>query len=458
MSFSAELASWAAAVARQDRPAVVGMARDALVDIVSCMVAGAADPAATAVAAAAGASGEGPCLSFTGKRLAAAWAALVNGTAAHALDFDDNFAPGLTHATAVLVPALLALADEEGLPGAAVVDAYAVGLELQARIGRLMLPRHYELGWHATSTIGAIGTAGACARLLGLDAAAILAAMSIASSMAGGSKKQFGSMVKPLHAGLAAQHAVQAARLAEAGVRGDEEPLCGPWGFVALHLDGAPAVTEEAALAGLGEAWAIETDGLLVKRFPCCAAAHKTLDGIALLRERHGIDPSAVARVETVIPEFARRNLRFDAPIDEMQARFSLTYCGARVLRQGHLALADLTPAGVTDAEIRDWLPRVKIQAVAADLRDFAVPTRIVMQDGRVFEATVHAPRGSLADPLTEADARAKARDCCRWAGRETAWERVYALASSLCEADDCHPVLTSLEAALAPAALRHAS
>ncbi|MBN8938733.1 MAG: MmgE/PrpD family protein [Rhizobiales bacterium] len=454
MSFTADLASWAAGADGRHRPAAARIAGAAIIDIVSCMVAGAGDEATKAVAAGVGAAGRGACLAFAGPRLTPALAALVNGTAAHALDFDDNFAPGLTHATAVLVPALLALAEEEGLSGAAIVDAYCIGLELQARIGRLMLPRHYELGWHATSTIGAIGTAGACARLLKLDAAAILAAMSIASSMAGGSKKQFGSMVKPLHAGIAAHHAVLAARLAQAGVRGDEEPLCGPWGFAELHLDGPPA-SPETALAGLGESLAIETDGLLVKRFPCCAAAHKTLDGIALLRERHAIDPASVVAVETVIPELGRRNLRFDEPTSDMQARFSLTYCATRVLWQGHLALADLTPAGVADPLIREWLPRVKIATERADLRRFAVPTRIITRDGRTFEVSIDALRGSLADPLSEADIRAKARDCCRWAGCEASWETVHALAAGLPAAEDCRPVLAGLAAAIAPAATR---
>ena len=143
-------------------------------------------------------------------------AALANGTAAHALDYDDMCFVSLAHPSAPLVAAALAAAEAAGASGRALLDAYVVGFEIEARLGRAMNPRHYQRGWHCTSTLGTIGAAAAAARLLGLDATARGHALAIAASEASGLKENFGTMVKPLHAGLAARNGVLAARLAQA--------------------------------------------------------------------------------------------------------------------------------------------------------------------------------------------------------------------------------------------------
>src|SRR6185503_10510107 len=157
--------------------------------------------------------------------------ALIYGTAAHALDYDDNYHPMAGHATAVLAPAIFALAESRRVSGEATLDAYIVGLEALALVGNGVNLVHYEKGWHSTSTLGPFGAAAACARLLKLDASGVTAALSLACSMAGGSKLQFGTMAKPVHAGLAAHHGVMAALLAASGVRGHPEPLEGHWAF-----------------------------------------------------------------------------------------------------------------------------------------------------------------------------------------------------------------------------------
>jgi 2-methylcitrate dehydratase PrpD len=267
MTIERGLAEWATNVSGRHTDQARALAQDALVDITACIIGGSAEAVTQAVAKVAKQFGRGTSLAM-GRNLwlSAPEAALVSGTAGHALDFDDNFWPATTHATAVLAPALFALADEEGLSGADVVDAYIVGLELQARIGRLVNPSHYEKGWHATSTVGTIGTAAGCARLLRLDAAQTLAAMSIAFSMAGGSKKQFGSMMKPVHAGLAAKNAVLAARMAQAGIAGNTEPLSGRWGFVELYAEKPnDNASQSMVLNGLGHTLAIEAEGLTQK-------------------------------------------------------------------------------------------------------------------------------------------------------------------------------------------------
>ena len=239
--------------------AAIHAAERAFADTIGCMIGGRADLAAqrarrtfeqwvdphTGV----------QCIN--GGLLPAPWAALVNGAAAHALDYDDVSEPALTHPSAALVPALLALALSRGQSGARVIDAYIIGFEIQAALGAAMNDAHYGRGWHTTLTFGAVAVAGACARLLGLDAPAASAAVAAATSFSSGSKRQFGTNMKPIHAGLAAQSGIIAACMAEQGITAADEIFEGNWSFRSLFggesaagfdaarelLSGEPAIT-----------------------------------------------------------------------------------------------------------------------------------------------------------------------------------------------------------------------
>ncbi|MCK8782249.1 MmgE/PrpD family protein [Rhizobium sp. NTR19] len=442
------LCEWAAN-ASGFSPVACRRAEDGLVDILATMIAGIRDASTASVVNSLTGCGEGASLAFGAPhRFAAPWAALINGTAAHALDFDDNFAPAFTHATAVLAPGLLALVDDRQVDGPSLLDAFIVGLELQGRIGRLMQPAHYQRGWHSTSTIGAIGTAGACARLLGGSPAHILAAMSASTSMAGGSKLQFGSMMKPIHAGLAAKNAVLAARFAMAGIGGNDDPLVGDWGFAALT--GAGNAAPEIMLAGLGETLEIETSGLLAKRFPCCGAVHRSIDALEILLREPGLSLEAIDRIETSLPEMARRNLRFDCPADELEARFSGTYCMARMLVDGSVGLSHFTATSVRDERIAAWLPRIRLiaydNAMMVDGGNFEASVRIYLKNGKVMEASVSHPKGSPENPLSDGDLLAKFRTCCAWSGHEAVAEPLFQLARSLGRAHDVGDVMASVE------------
>ena len=194
-------------------------ARRAFHDTAACMLAGSGDVAVNNVHAAVAVWGTGECTVVgTPNRLSAPWAALVNGTAAHALDFDDVLEIGAAHASAALVPALLALGEERNASVAACLDAYLVGFEVLARLSEAMNMTHYFRGWHTTLSLGAPAVAAACARLLQLDEKRTLAAISLATSSSSGFKRQFGTMAKPVHAGLAAKSGLLAASMAAAGV------------------------------------------------------------------------------------------------------------------------------------------------------------------------------------------------------------------------------------------------
>ncbi|MGF6232652.1 2-methylcitrate dehydratase PrpD [Inquilinus ginsengisoli] len=391
-------------------------ARHAIADTIGCMLAGAGDPSVQAVRAAfAGSIADGPrCTLVGGGQAAEGLSALVNGTAAHALDYDDNFRPGASHASAVLVPALLGLALARGTSGRMLVDAYLVGLEAQAAVGRGVNPSHYAAGWHSTSTVGCIGTAAGVAWLRGLDEAGIARAMSLAVSMAAGVKGQFGTPAKPLHAGLAARNAVEAAALAECGMTGRLDILEAPQGF--RELFGGPAATGWDGVA-IGAPHVIESEGLMPKRHPCCGSTHNAVDIVLDLRAQHGFAAGEVAAVETLVGVVNQRNLAYPRPEDEMQARFSMQYCVALALLKDRLELSDFTAAAVGAKPARELLPRIAMTShPPEDERGRPLPHRVTIRlaDGRVLSGERGEAKGTIADPFDDFDRRAKFADCCR--------------------------------------------
>ena len=391
--------------------------RDAFIDTVGCCLAGAYETVANKVFEAVCSSHVGACSVFgREEKLSAEMAALINGTAAHALDFDDNFNPAVTHASAILVPAILALGEEIGASGNELLDAYIVGLEIQAWLGRQMIPTHYSAGWHATSTIGAIGVAGACSRILKLDIEYTLYALSIATSMAGGSKLQFGTMVKPLHAGLAARAGITSAKLAAAGIKASKEPFSGAWGFVELH-NGKPHNTTNRE-NNLVPELAIVSYGLAQKRFPCCASAHRTMDAILFLMSEYSLKTDEIERLETFVPDYDYQNMRFDRPTDEMEARFSMSYCAAVTALYGRAKLSDFTKMAVTRPEVSNWLYRVTMHSMGektvkeTSIWEIPAVTTLLLQDGRRLEKHVLQPVGTIHTPMREEDKVNKFRDC----------------------------------------------
>ncbi|MBE9637962.1 MmgE/PrpD family protein [Salipiger mangrovisoli] len=394
-------------------------AEHAIADTLACIVGGQGDIATLAVRRGTGAArASGPATLVGGGSAAAPQAAMINATAGHALDFDDNFGPGMSHASAVLVPALLAIGQGNGATGAELVSAYLTGLEAQALVGLGVRPEHYVAGWHGTSTVGTIGAAAGCAALIGLDRDGIVQAMSLAVSMASGMKGQFGTPTKPFHAGMAARNAVEAAQLAAAGLYGRADILERAQGFGALMSGGQDAVW---ALPEPGAPHVIETEGLMPKIHPCCGSTHNSVDMVQALRAEHGFAADAVEKVVLTVGRANYRNLAYPEPVTQMEARFSMQYCVALALTQDMLSLSDFSPEAVARPHVRALLPRIEMEVMPLDeeiaqLRP-AHRAQITLKDGRSFSAALAHARGTLHDPLDEATRVAKLRDCFDYAG-----------------------------------------
>jgi 2-methylcitrate dehydratase PrpD len=400
-------------------------AHRAFIDTVAVAIPGAAERVTARVSATVAPWGGGSATAIgQGVRLPAPWAALVNGAAAHALDFDDNFDPAKAHASAVLVPAILALAEQEGASGRACLDAYVAGLQILGRVGQGVNPAHRNRGWHATATVGAIGAAAACARLLKLDATKAAHAVSIATSMAGGFMSQFGTMTKPLHAGLAAKSGVLAASLARAGIDAGTATLDGPTGMNRLMVgpdyeqlrDTLPHVEHGQTLrfetADVGAPLLLLSSGLKLKRFPNCGSAHRAMDGLSALMAEHALAAADIQAVHVRAPVTHLNNLMYDAPQDALQAKFSLEYALACIALTGNCTLADFTDAAAARPEFRAFQARVHRHAVDKAEGEFPTEIEVVQNDGRRFETAVPWPAGSLAVPFTAEQLWAKFEGC----------------------------------------------
>jgi len=386
-------------------PAARSAAARAFLDTIGVTLAGAREPAAAAVQRTIADDGGGRCR-VLGTALTAAEgnAALANGTAAHAHDFDDMCFVSLAHPSAPLVAAALAAGEITGSSGSALLDAYIVGFEIEGRLGRAMNPRHYQRGWHCTSTIGTIGAAAAACRLRGLDPLQTAHALAIAASEASGLKENFGTMVKPLHAGLAARNGVLAAGLAQAGLTASASAIDGPQGFLAAFDSAAPSLHE--AVADLGARWEILDTGITVKLYPSCAATHPSLDAILDLRREHRFAAEDVAAVSIGVDPITPTVLLYDAPANALEAKFSMPFCVAAAILDGVVGVETFDDRRVADPALAAVRSRVTM-AVDPTLDPAAPPltqARVTVQlhGGRALTASADGARGYHDRPATD--------------------------------------------------------
>jgi 2-methylcitrate dehydratase PrpD len=324
------LASQAAALDYGDLPAPAReVARQCVLDYFGVALAGAADELARILLDETVEAGGAPQASVIGQkpRLPALSAALVNGAAAHALDYDDvNMAmPG--HPSVAILPGLLALAELRRSPGREVITAFVAGYETACRIGAALRPGHYNLGFHSTGTVGCFGAAAACARLLGLDAEATAISLGIAGTQAAGLKSQFGTMCKPFHAGKASQNGLLAARLAARGFTSRDDMVECVQGFALTH---GPDFSPEAALAT--PEGGLHLFANLFKYHAACYLTHAPIECARRVREEHRIRPEAIAGITLRLDASCDRVCNIPAPVDGLQSKFSLRQTVAMAL------------------------------------------------------------------------------------------------------------------------------
>ena len=412
----------------------------AVIDTCGVMLAGAGEPAARIAQSLAAEEGVGDCrVAGTSISTSAGLAAFANGVAAHALDYDDMCFVSLAHPSCVLVPAILAAGEIARANARTLLDAYVVGFEIECRLGVVMNPRHYhQRGWHCTSSIGTLGAAAAVARVLGLDAHATRHALGIAASSACGLKENMGSMVKPLHAGMAARNGVMAVQLATRGFTASPHAIDGPQGYLAA-MDSEHS-SLDGAVTDLGTRWEINETGVTVKLYPSCAATHPPLDALTAIVRRERFTADQVAAIDVEVDSMTPRLLIHPNPSTGLEAKFSMPFCAAAAVVYPRIGIDTFTPESIRHADVQALMPHVALHAntafdTAAPLSQARVTVRL--RDGRDWSQHADGARG-YPGRLTDEELSGKFEDCAGRvlgpAGARNAWG---ALTSWLAGNDD---------------------
>lgn len=340
-------------------------------------------------------------------------AALVNGTLAHSLDFDDTHATGSIHPSAPIVPAALAAAEMTGADGATTLAAIVAGYEVQIRLSLALNPKdHYDRGFHPSATCGAFGAAAAAGRVFGLSPDAIADAFGIALSQTAGTMQflQNGAWTKRFQVGWAASSGLVAASLAREGFKGSAEAVEGRVGFLHAY---APNSDAARATAGLGSTW--ETMAIGVKPYPSCRYSHAPMDALIALREEHGIREDEIESVEigvaaTGIKIIGVPEEEKHAPKNAVDGQFSMPFLAAVVLRQGRMGWDDYAHH-LGDPKTLELTRRARTvvdpRAEAEFPRNMAGTAKVVTKRG-TFERMVVTPKGEPEAFPTAADFRAK--------------------------------------------------
>ncbi|MEX0312246.1 MAG: MmgE/PrpD family protein [Tateyamaria sp.] len=369
MDITALCLAYARAEPPEDVRAVMQLS---VLDWAACGITGRSD--GTFAAWAAQFAGQGPATRFDGHRGTPTETALVNGTLSHALDYDDTHFAHIGHPSVAVIPAALAATEARGGSLAQMIDAALVGAEASVAVGLWLGRAHYEVGYHQTATAGAFGATVAAARVWGLEDAAMRHALGLCSTMASGLKSQFGTMGKPLNAGLAARTGVEAAQWAQAGMTSASDGLAAPLGFGDTHHGAGNAVHLDWRMGSVSH-----------KFHACCHGLHATLEAVrnAPLRDATSVLVHTHPRWLTVCNQ--------PAPDSGLSAKFSYAHVLAMAAHGIDTSdIAAFSDVCATDPVLCQWRSRVRI---AADDTLTEMQARVVV-DGRVFEHDLDAPLG----------------------------------------------------------------
>jgi 2-methylcitrate dehydratase PrpD len=359
--------------------------------------------------------GQESTLITQGMKTSAPYAAFGNGVIAHVLDFDDYEVPSMAHPSVTVLPGVLALGERQRASGKECLGAYLVGMEVISKVGRGIHPDHYDQGWHATGTLGALGAASASAKLLKLDLEQVKMTLGIAASMSSGLRGNFGTMTKAFHAGHAARNGVESATLALLGFTASKDILENDLGFCNIFTAGKKDDLSKI-IGELGAPFSILSPGVGIKLYPSCAATHSFLDGIFDLIRQFDIKAEEVDAVECGVFYRLPKMLIHSNPQTGLEGKFSLEFCIAVALKERDAGLRQFTDSKVQEPGIQQLLKRVKKEVTEeAGKKGTAYPTAILtvlMKDGKNYSCRVEKRKGSPVNPLSPKEVMDKFMEC----------------------------------------------
>lgn len=354
-----------------------------------------------------------------GFRLPPYLASMANGTMGHALDYDDFSFVFAGHSSVSLAPAVLSLGESINASGANILAAYIIGFEAIVCVSAGVAHRLALQGWHTTNTVGSLAATAAAARLLKLDVQQTRMAFGIAASMAGGLRQNFGTMTKPLHAGISAANGVMAASLAQRGFTADKNIIEAPLGYAkVLSCNGE--TDWEKTTTELGKSFNIVSPGINFKPYPSCGGTIGIIDAALYLRERYDIKPSMVEEIELGISSFEAQNLIHHRPKTGLEGKFSLEYCASKALIDGKISLSSFTSEQMNKVQVKDLIKRTRLVECypmpllgskgGGKLNPQSVTIRL--KDGKRLSRETVACKGTPDNPMTDDEFLEKYQDC----------------------------------------------
>ena len=405
---------------RMVTPRACELATAAILDVIGVTLAGAGEQCArimSQVVCPGGTSGRVPVIG-AGICANALDAALINGTASHALDFDDfAYEFGGHHSVPVIVP-VFSLAAERGLSGREVLLAYLVGVETEVRLGRALNFHHYDKGWHPTATLGVFGATAASARCIGLSREQTTTALAIAASLASGIKANFGTMTKPLHVGHCARSGLMAALLAEKGFSASPDAFEHRQGFFDVY-NGAQTYAVERIFESWAQPLEIEDPAVGLKQFACCGSTHPAIMMALRLVREEGIRADAVSEIAILVSGRRLSHINKAMPKSPLEAKFSVQYTVARALIDGAVRLEHFEGTAFADEAVRRLLEKTQVgvlpEAGGDASKHFGAEVTVTLRDGRRLSRRIDDMVGRGADnPMSSEEVWEKFSDCAR--------------------------------------------
>ncbi|MDR7484634.1 MAG: MmgE/PrpD family protein [Armatimonadota bacterium] len=409
--------------AREIPDQVRALATHHLVDGIAVILAGATEECGAMVRAHLGEVGGRPQATVLGTPLRAPLqlAAWANGTAGHAMDYDDtqlatdprNIYGLLTHPTVPTLAGALAAAEDVDASGADLLDAYIIGVEVACRIADAVDPRHYRDGFHSTGTMGVFGAAAAAARLYRCNLDQTLRALGLAASMSAGLRENFGTMTKPFHAGRAAENGLLAVLLARRGWTAARNILEAGRGFYRAAAGGYDPAKIEGML---GRPYFFIAPGISIKPYPSGSLSHPAQDVLLDLVRQHDIRPEQVERIDVGVHSHVPNALIHTRPTTALEGKFSLQFQMAIGVLDRAAGLPQFTDAKVRDPRTRMLMERVHVhvdpEIDALGYNEMRMTVAITLADGRRITGRADAARGHPRKPMSRDDLAGKFIEC----------------------------------------------
>jgi len=351
------------------------------------------------------------------------FAALVNGTAGHAMDWDDtqlSSAPDrvfglLTHPTIPPLSACLALSEKlGGVSGREFLNAFLAGFEVECKIAEAINPDHYSKGFHSSGTIGVFAACIAAGKLLGLDEKRLRHAIGISSSMSAGIRVNFGTMVKPLHVGRASENGVTAAILAADGFEANPDALDGQWGYFQV-IGGGFDIKRISGV--LGNPYSIITPGVSIKPYPCGVLTHPSMDAMLELVVENDVKPEDIKEGVLYAASNILNPIRYTVAHNELEAKFCMPFLLSAIALSRKAGVKEFTDAYVNSQQVQGMMKRFRTEQdpeiEAKGYQKILSRVELRLRDGlKLVKQAQEAYRGGPANPLSDEALRAKFTDC----------------------------------------------